>query len=114
MSHLNHIDIIMNNQVLKIEQLSHRYSSSWAIRNINLQINRTGILGLLGSNGAGKSTTMNIMCGVLSQTEGEVFIDGINMQKEPEKAKQLIGFLPQNAPLHMDLTVDEYLIHCAT
>jgi ABC-2 type transport system ATP-binding protein len=102
------------NSIVEIKNLSHRYTRAWAIRDINFRINRTGVLGLLGSNGAGKSTTMNIMCGVLSQTEGEVFIDGINLKKEPEKAKRLIGFLPQNAPLHMDLTVDEYLIHCAT
>jgi len=103
----------MTNQILKVEQLSHKYSSSWAIRDINLSINKTGILGLLGSNGAGKSTTMNIICGVLNQTEGNVFINGINMREEPEEAKKLIGFLPQNPPLYLDLTVDEYLTHCA-
>jgi ABC-2 type transport system ATP-binding protein len=97
-----------------VERLSHRYASkSWAIRDISFEITRNGILGLLGSNGAGKSTTMNIMCGVLNQTEGEVFIEGIDMRKKPEEAKKLIGFLPQSPPLHMDLTVDEYLIHCA-
>ncbi len=103
----------MENPILKIEHLSHRYSSNWAIRDINLEISQTGITGLLGSNGAGKSTTMNIMCGVLNQTEGEVYIEGISMRKEPEAAKKLIGFLPQNPPLYLDLTVDEYLTHCA-
>src|SRR5580692_8149965 len=98
---------------LKIERLSHRYSSSWAIRDINIEISRAGITGLLGSNGAGKSTTMNILCGVLNQTEGQVFIDGINMRKDPEAAKKLLGFLPQTPPLYMDLTVDEYLTFCA-
>ena len=103
----------MNNPILKIERLSHRYSSSWAIRDINIEISRAGITGLLGSNGAGKSTTMNILCGVLNQTEGQVFIDGINMRKDPEAAKKLLGFLPQTPPLYMDLTVDEYLTFCA-
>ncbi|OKS88768.1 ABC transporter ATP-binding protein [Mucilaginibacter polytrichastri] len=103
----------MEQQILSIKSLSHRYSSSWAIQDINLEINSTGILGLLGSNGAGKSTTMNIMCGVLNQTEGDVFIGGINMREDPEKAKKMIGFLPQNAPLYMDFTVDEYLEYCA-
>lgn len=56
---------------------------------------------------------MNILCGVLNQTEGKVYIDGIDLQEYPEKAKRLIGFLPQHAPLHLDLTVDEYLIYCA-
>jgi len=103
----------MENSILSIKNLSHRYSSSWAIRDIELEINRTGILGLLGSNGAGKSTTMNIMCGVLNQTEGSVLINGIDIRKQPELAKRQIGFLPQNAPLYLDLTVDEYLIYTA-
>jgi len=55
----------MNESILKIENLSHRYSVQWAIRDINFEINKNGIYGLLGSNGAGKSTTMNIICGVL-------------------------------------------------
>ena len=69
--------------------------------------------GLLGSNGAGKSTTMNIICGVMRQTAGEVYIGGINTLKEPVKARKLIGFLPQKPPLYPDLTVDEYLRFCA-
>ena len=103
----------MEISILSIKNLSHRYSTSWAIRDIDLEINRTGILGLLGSNGAGKSTTMNIMCGVLNQTEGSVLINGIDIRKQPELAKRQIGFLPQNAPLYLDLTVDEYLIYTA-
>lgn len=99
--------------ILKIEGLSHRYSSSWAIRDINLEIEQTGVVGLLGSNGAGKSTTMNIMCGVLNQTEGRVYINGIDIREQPELAKKEIGFLPQNPPLYTDLTVDEFLTYCA-
>lgn len=103
----------MSQSIVKIEQLSHRYTSSWAIRDINMEIDHSGIVGLLGSNGAGKSTTMNILCGCLNQTEGNVYVGGIDMRKNPEDAKRLIGFLPQNAPLYMDLTVDEYLVYCA-
>ncbi|MEZ2444807.1 ABC transporter ATP-binding protein [Chitinophaga sp. RCC_12] len=103
----------MNTSIVKIEHLSHRYSTAWAIKDINLDIRHKGITGLLGSNGAGKSTTMNILCGVLNQTEGSVLIDNINLREHPIAAKKLIGFLPQNAPLYLDLTVDEYLTHCA-
>ncbi|WP_158797268.1 ABC transporter ATP-binding protein [Pedobacter sp. L105] len=103
----------MENSILSIKNLSHRYNSNWAIRDINLEISKTGILGLLGSNGAGKSTTMNIMCGVLNQTEGDVYINGVDLRKKPEEAKRQIGFLPQNPPLYLDLTVDEYLIYTA-
>jgi ABC-2 type transport system ATP-binding protein len=99
--------------ILKIENLSHRYNSNWAIRDINIEIDRHGAVGLLGSNGAGKSTTMNILCGVLNQTEGRVYIHGTDVRKEPELAKKDIGFLPQDPPLYPDLTVDEYLAFCA-
>lgn len=99
--------------IISVENLSHKYASTWAIRDISFQVDKKGILGLLGSNGAGKSTTMNIMCGVLNQTEGRVVINGINLREHPEQAKMQIGFLPQQAPLYMDLTVDEYLRHCA-
>ena len=103
----------MEESIVKVEHLSHRYSIQWAIRDINIEITRNGIYGLLGSNGAGKSTTMNIMCGVLKQTEGEVYIKGINLRENPVEAKKHLGFLPQKPPLHMDLTVEEYLVHCA-
>ena len=103
----------MEESIAQIKNLSHRYSRDWAIKNISFEISNKGILGLLGSNGAGKSTTMNILCGVINQTEGEAYIDGINVRENPVEAKRLIGFLPQKAPLHLELTVDEYLTHCA-
>ena len=103
----------MNQPIVKVENLSHRYSVQWAVRDINFEISQTGIVGLLGSNGAGKSTIMNIICGVLSQTEGDVYIDGINLRKDHVGAKQNIGFLPQKPPLYGDLTVDEYLTYAA-
>lgn len=103
----------MENSIVRVENLSHRYSVQWAIRDINFEISQHGIYGLLGSNGAGKSTTMNIMCGVLKQTQGDVYIKGINMREHPVEAKLHLGFLPQRPPLHMDLTVREYLVHCA-
>ena len=103
----------MGQYIVRTAQLYHRYSKQWAIQDINISISHTGVLGLLGSNGAGKSTTMNILCGVLNQTSGKVYIDDIDLQEYPEKAKRLLGFLPQHAPLHLDLTVDEYLTYCA-
>ena len=99
--------------VVKVENLSHKYSVQWAVKDVSFNITGKGVMGLLGSNGAGKSTTMNIICGVLNQTEGDVFINGINLKDNPVEAKKNIGFLPQKPPLHADLTVEEYLTHCA-
>ena len=104
----------MENPIVKVERLYHRYTASrWAIEDINFQISEAGVVGLLGSNGAGKSTTMNIICGVLKQTSGGVYINGINTLKEPVKARKMIGFLPQKPPLYPDLTINEYLRFCA-
>ena len=95
--------------VVSIRDLSYRYTKDWAIRDINLAVSSNEILGLLGSNGAGKSTTMNILCGVLSHKHGEVTINGIDIRKKPLEAKKLLGFLPQKAPLYPEFTVQDYL-----
>ncbi len=106
-------ETLTNPPIARVAHVSHRYAREWAIRDIHFDIPARGVLGLLGSNGAGKSTTMNILCGVINQTEGEVYIDGIALRTDPVAAKRRIGFLPQKAPLHLELTVDEYLRHCA-
>ena len=103
----------MEEPIVKVENLSHRYSIQWAVRNIDFEIEKNGIYGLLGSNGAGKSTIMNIICGVIKPTEGSVMIKGVNLRENPVAAKRYIGFLPQQPPLHADLTVEEYLAHSA-
>ncbi|WP_270545018.1 ABC transporter ATP-binding protein [Butyricimonas paravirosa] len=103
----------MENPIVKVEHLYHRYATQWAIEDINFEIEENGVIGLLGSNGAGKSTTMNIICGVLKQTQGKVYINGIDTLKNPVAARKYIGFLPQKPPLYPDLTVDEYLRFCA-
>ena len=103
----------MEESIVRVEHLSHRYSVQWAVRDVSFEIPRRGIYGLLGSNGAGKSTVMNIMCGVLKQTEGDVIIADINTKQDTIAAKRHIGFLPQKPPLYGDLTVEEYLTHAA-
>ena len=86
----------MDVAIVKVENLSHRYSSQWAIQDISFEINQTGVLGLLGSNGAGKSTTMNIMCGVLKQTKGEVYINGVSLRDNPVEANIALICVPWN------------------
>ena len=103
----------MNEPIVSVRNLSHKYNVQWAVKDVNLEITNNGIYGLLGANGAGKSTIMNIMCGVLKQTHGEVFIKGISLSANPVEAKRHLGFLPQQPPVQPDLTVQEYLVHCA-
>lgn len=103
----------MEKSIVSVKKLSHRYSVQWAVKDVSFEINEKGVTGLLGSNGAGKSTTMNIICGVLNQTQGDVFINGVNLRENPVEAKKNIGFLPQQPPLYTDLTVGEYLRHAA-
>lgn len=103
----------MSAPIVKVEHLYHRYTTQWAVQDLSFEIVDRGVLGLLGANGAGKSTTMNIMCGVLTQTSGDVYINGINLRENPIEAKKNIGFLPQKPPLNPDMTVDEYLRFCA-
>lgn len=99
----------MEKIIVNIENLSHRYSVQWAVRDVNFQVADRGVYGLLGANGAGKSTIMNILCGVLLQTRGVVQVDGVDNREDPVGLKKHIGFLPQTPPLFGDFTVEEYL-----
>ncbi|BAV07616.1 ABC-2 type transport system ATP-binding protein [Filimonas lacunae] len=103
----------MNEPIVSVQNLSHRYSVQWAVKDISFELTKNGIYGLLGANGAGKSTIMNVMCGVIKQSQGDVFIKGVNLGTQPEKAKRHIGFLPQQPPLQADLTVEEFLTYSA-
>ncbi len=103
----------MNTSIVSVDRVSHRYFTQWAVKDISFELTKNGVFGLLGANGAGKSTVMNIMCGVLRQTDGQVLIKGIDLRKNPIAAKKHIGFLPQKPPLQPELTVEEYLTFCA-
>ena len=95
--------------MIKIEDLVKRYGANYALDDISFTVNEGEIVGFLGPNGAGKTTTMNIITGYLSSTSGSVTVNGIDILEEPKKAKKLIGFLPEQPPLYLDMTVEEYL-----
>ena len=103
----------MNSSVVELSGLSHRYAEHWALKDVTVRLDGTGVIGLLGSNGAGKSTLMNILCGCLSQTRGSAIVSGFDVRKRPAEARQRIGFLPQQAPLYLELRIEEYLHYCA-
>ncbi|MBE6604398.1 MAG: ATP-binding cassette domain-containing protein [Ruminococcaceae bacterium] len=96
--------------MIKIEHLVKSYGANTAVDDISFEVARGEIVGLLGPNGAGKSTTMNILAGYLSSTAGRVTVDGLNVLDEPLEVKRRIGYLPEQPPLYLDMTVEEYLI----
>ena len=96
--------------MIKIEHLVKNYGSNCAVDDISFEVEKGEIVGLLGPNGAGKSTTMNILTGYLSCTSGSVSVAGLNVLDNPLEAKKHIGYLPEQPPLYLDMTVEEYLI----
>ena len=95
--------------MIEIKDVTKSYDRIKAVDNVSVTIRENTVFGLIGTNGAGKSTTMNIMTGCLSATEGAVRIDGHDIFEEPEQAKRLIGYLPEQPPLYMNETPEEYL-----
>ncbi len=95
--------------MIKIDHLVKNYGANCAVDDISFEIASGEIVGFLGPNGAGKSTTMNILAGYLSSSAGRVMIDGLNVLDEPLEVKRRIGYLPEQPPLYMDMTVEEYL-----
>lgn len=95
--------------MIEVKNIVKKYGDKYAVNDISFTIDDGEIVGFLGPNGAGKSTTMNIMTGYLSANSGTAVIDGIDILENPTEAKKLIGFLPEQPPLYMDMTVKEYL-----
>lgn len=95
--------------MIEVKNLSKSYGNKLAVDNINFTANDGEILGFLGPNGAGKSTTMNILTGYLSSSDGQALIDGIDILEDPSAAKKSLGYLPEQPPLYIDMTVSEYL-----
>ncbi len=95
--------------MIEVQGLTKRYGSKVAVDDISFTVNEGEILGFLGPNGAGKSTTMNILTGYLSSDIGSVKIGDSDILDDPMEAKRKIGYLPENPPLYLDMTVKEYL-----
>ena len=95
--------------MIRVEHLTKCYGNFLAVDDLSFDIDDGHVYGFLGPNGAGKSTTMNIMTGCLSPTAGKVTIDGHDILDEPETAKRRIGYLPEQPPLYVNETPEEYL-----
>lgn len=95
--------------MIQVQNLVKRYGEKEALAGVSFSIRPGEIVGLLGLNGAGKSTTMNILTGYISATEGTVSIDGHDILKEPAACKRVVGYLPEQFAFYPDMRVSEYL-----
>ncbi|WP_254423804.1 ABC transporter ATP-binding protein [Rhodanobacter sp. C03] len=95
--------------MLRLDQLSRRRAGRPAVQNLSLSLSRGQVLGLLGVNGAGKSTTLSMIAGALRPDRGSIQLNGADFLEQPELARRLIGWLPERAPLWPELTVGEHL-----
>ena len=95
--------------MIEVKNFSKSYGDKKAVKSISFSVEKGEILGLLGPNGAGKSTTMNMITGYISMSGGSVTVNGVDVLENPMEAKKLIGYLPEQPPLYMDMTVWEYL-----
>jgi len=99
--------------LIEVEQLYRYYGHHLAVDAISFELSQGEVLGFLGPNGAGKSTTMQMITGNLAPSAGRITINGIDLLDRPRLAKAEIGYLPEQPPVYVDLTVDEYLLYCA-
>lgn len=95
--------------MIKVEHLTKCYGDFMAVNDLSFEIAEGKVYGFLGPNGAGKSTTMNMITGCLSPTAGKISVGGYDILEEPQKAKRLIGYLPEQPPLYLNETPLEYL-----
>lgn len=95
--------------MLKVENLTKKYKKFLAVDKLSFEINQGEIYGFVGANGAGKTTTMKVACGLLKATSGTIYIDGVDVRKDPIKAKSKIGYMPDFFGVYDDLKVTEYM-----
>ena len=95
--------------MIKVEQLTKRYGSVTAVDGIGFSVEKGEIVGFLGPNGAGKSTTMKMIAGFLPPTSGRAQVAGLDVFRESLRAREHIGYMPENVPLYPDMRVSEYL-----
>lgn len=99
--------------MIEVKNVTKKYGNFTAVDNITFNVKDGEVVGLLGQNGAGKSTTMNMITGFIEPTEGTIIINGYDIMKKSLKAKKQIGYMPENVPLYPELTVKEFVSYMA-
>lgn len=97
--------------MIKVSGLTRYYGEFAALRDVSFEVERGAIVGLLGRNGAGKSTTLMILAGLIPPSAGSVLVDGVDIVAEPERLRSAIGYLPEDPPLYDDMTVQAFVAH---
>lgn len=93
--------------IVLMEGLTKKFGNVIAVDDLNLQVSKGEIFGLLGSDGAGKTTTIQMLCGIVASSSGCIFVDGNNVEKEPDAVRSAIGYMSQDFTLYLDMTVEE-------
>ncbi len=99
--------------MIHVENVSRCYGANIAVDSASFEINQGQIVGLLGRNGAGKTTIMKMLTGFLEPGAGSIHIDGVNIADAPKQVQENIGYLPENLPIYPEMTVADYLIYSA-
>lgn len=97
--------------MIEVKNLTRYYGTFAALNDVSFGIGEGEIIGLLGLNGAGKSTTLKILAGLIAPSDGEVLFDGVDVTENPESVRSRIGYLPESPPLYRDMTVTSFLTH---
>ncbi|MDR3390060.1 MAG: ABC transporter ATP-binding protein [Rudaea sp.] len=99
--------------LLQLRHVSRALAGRLVVNDLNLDLDRGSVLGLLGVNGAGKSTTLRMIAGVLAPGSGRILIAATDLRENPRAAREKLGYLPEQVPLYGELRVIEYLDFCA-
>ena len=100
--------------MIDVHALTRHFGQTAAVDDVSFQIQHHEIVGLLGHNGAGKTTIMRMLSGYLEPSAGRIVIDGHDMDTEPASVQQQLGYLPENLPVYPDMVVADYLDYAAT
>ncbi|MFC5051561.1 ABC transporter ATP-binding protein [Rubritalea spongiae] len=100
--------------MIEVTNLTKKFGSKYAVHDLSFTVEKGEVLGFLGPNGAGKSTTMRMITGFIPVGRGSIRVCGLDVEKEPERVKDKIGYLPESAPLYPEMSVTSFLGFCAS